>query len=268
MAVVEEGAVIGAGVEIGPFCHVSSRANLGPGVRLVSHVSIQGATTIGDGTEVGPHTALGGTPQNRAHRGSHTTLTIGRNCIIRECVTMHVGTDSASGTTSVGDNCFIMGCTHIAHDCIVGNGVTLANLATIAGHCEIGDHAIVSGMTAVHQFVRVGHHAFLSGCSAIVGDVIPYGMAVGNRAKLRGLNIVGMKRSGMKRSDIVDMRAAVDILFDERQPIAENAPRVLHTYPGSATIRELVEFVTVRKKRYFTVPPKGGVENGELETHG
>lgn len=267
MAVVEDGARIGRGVQIGPFCHVGPNVILGANVRLLSHVSLAGNTTIGDGTEIGPYTALGGMPQNKAHGGGETTLKIGANCIIREHVSMHVGTDNARGETLVGDDCFIMGCTHVGHDCVVGNGVTMANLATLAGHCEVGDYAIISGMTAVHQHVRVGHHAFLSGCSAVVGDVIPYGMAVGNRAKLRGLNIIGMKRSGMKRSEIAEMRKAVDMLFSAERPIAENGPLVLRAFEGSKNIADMVEFVTGRKKRYFTVPPRDGGDN-ETELHG
>ena len=160
---------------------------------------------------------LGGPPQNTKHKGGRTTLAIGQNCTIREGVTMHLGTDVSRGETTVGDNGNFLAYVHIAHDCVVGNNVTLANGATLGGHCEVGDYVYIGGLSAVHQFVRVGHNAFLGGCSASVGDVIPYAMAVGNRAKLRGLNVVGMKRSGIPRAEIQALRAR---LQDDLRPLA------------------------------------------------
>lgn len=256
MAVVEDGSHISAGAIVGPFCFVGSQVVLGENVRLQSHVSVTGNTKIGEGTQVGPHTALGDLPQNKAHSGGETSLTIGKNCIIRENATIHVGTDNARGETIVGDNCYLMGLTHIGHDCIVGNGVTMASFSALAGHCEVGDHVIVSGMTAVHQFVRIGHHAFLSGGSAIVGDVIPFGMAIGNRAKLRGLNVVGMKRAGMKLSQITVLRKAVDKLFDESRPVSENTVSVRREFSDVPEVQEIVGFLIDRQKRHFTVPPR------------
>ena len=198
-SVVEEGAQIGQGVRIGPFCHVGADAVIGDRVELVSHVSVMGATTIGASTKVYPMAILGGPPQNTKHKGGRTTLVIGENCTIREGVTMHLGTDSSRGETTIGDNGNFLAYAHIAHDCVVGNNATFANGATLGGHCEIGNNVYIGGLTAVHQFVRVGDNAFLGGCSAIVGDVIPYAIAVGNRASLRGLNIIGLKRSGLPR---------------------------------------------------------------------
>ncbi len=265
MAVVEDGAKIGPGTYVGPFCTVGPEVVLNDNVRLQSHVSVSGRTMIGDGTTVGPHTALGDLPQNKSHGGGTTTLRIGKNCVIRENVTIHVGTDNARGETVLGDNCYIMGLVHIGHDCLVGNSVTMASFSALAGHCEVEDYVIVSGMTAVHQFVRVGHHAFLSGFSAVVGDVIPYGMAIGNRAKLRGLNIVGMKRSGMKRSDIGELRKAVKMLFDEARPITENAPIVIEAFADSKNVIEMVHFITERNKRQYTVPPRSGGRGEEAD---
>ena len=185
-AVVEDGAQIGEGAQIGPFCHIGPHAVIGSNVVLLSHVSVMNATRIGDGTKVYPNATLGGPPQDTKHKGSVTRLEIGRNCKIRENVTMHVGSDASSGVTMVGDDGFFLANSHVAHDCVVGNNVTLTHGATLGGHCEIGDHAIVGGLTGVHQFVRVGRRAFLGGSSAVMGDVIPYGMVVGNRAKLHG----------------------------------------------------------------------------------
>jgi UDP-N-acetylglucosamine acyltransferase len=253
-AVVEQGAQIGAGVRIGPFCYVGADAVIADRVELVGHVSVIGATTLGEGCSVFPQAVLGGAPQNVKHKGARTTLAIGRNCTIRESVTMHVGTDTSRGETIVGDNGNFLAYTHIAHDCIVGSNVTFANCATLGGHCEVGDDVIIGGLTAVHQFVRVGHHAFLAGCSAIVGDVIPYGMAAGNRAKLRGFNIIGMRRSGMPRQEITTLRKAYRMIFDRARPMSENIRQVAQEFQHSPAVSDLIAFISDRGKRHYTVP--------------
>ncbi|TYR33813.1 acyl-ACP--UDP-N-acetylglucosamine O-acyltransferase [Mesorhizobium microcysteis] len=257
-AFVESGAKLGTGVHVGPFCHVGADVELGDNVHLAGHVSVTGATSVGAGTRAQAFAALGGPPQDAKHKGGRTTLTIGANCDIRESVTMHVGTDSGRGATVVGDNGFFLAYSHVAHDCIVGNNVTLTHGATLGGHCEIGDHVIIGGLTAVHQFVRIGRRAFVGGCSAVVGDVIPYGMAVGNRAKLRGFNVVGLKRSGMARSDLASLRAAYRDLFSSGVPLVESAETVRARYADAPAVLEIVDFITSRGKRHFAVPPLGG----------
>lgn len=221
-SVIETGAQIGAGVRIGPFCHVSADAVLGDGVELVGHVSILGATTLGASTKVFPMATLGAPPQNTKHKGGRTTLSVGANCTIREGVTMHLGTDTSRGATTVGNNGFFLAYAHIAHDCDVGDNATFANGATLGGHCEVGNNVYIGGLSAVHQFVRIGDNAFLAGCSAFVGDVIPYALAVGNRASLRGLNIVGLKRSGMSRAEIQLLRRCYNTIFDRSRTVGEN----------------------------------------------
>ena len=255
MAVVESGARLGARVRIGPFCHVSADAVLGDNVELVSHVSVLGATDIGEGCKVFPQAVLGAAPQNLKHRGTRTTLTIGRNTTIREGVTMHVGSDTNHGATSVGENGYFMAYSHVAHDCIIGNNVTLANGAMLAGHCEIGDNVVIGGLTAVHQFARIGNNAFLSGCSAIPGDVIPFGFARGNLAKLRGLNVIGMRRSGMSKSDIQLVRQAYRTIFDRSRTMVENLEIARRDFAGSPVAMSLVEFLSKRGTRYFVTPP-------------
>ncbi len=262
-AVVEPGAKLGAGVHVGPFCHVGPDVTLGDGVHLDGHVSVTGFTTVGQGTRVQAFAALGGPPQDAKHKGGRTTLTIGANCDIRESVTMHSGSDTGRGATTVGDNGFFLAYSHVAHDCIVGDNVTLTNGATLGGHCEVGDQVIVGGLTAVHQFVRIGRRAFLGGCSAVVGDVIPYGMAVGNRAKLRGFNIVGLKRAGMSRSELTTLREAYRVLFSIERPLTENAELVRAQFAGSEAVIEIVDFITSRGKRYFAVPPLDGSEDDD-----
>ncbi|APH72474.1 acyl-[acyl-carrier-protein]--UDP-N-acetylglucosamine O-acyltransferase [Aquibium oceanicum] len=254
-AVVEDGAQIGKGAQIGPFCHIGPHAVIGGNVELMSHVSVMNATRIGDGTKVYPNVTLGGPPQDTKHKGSVTRLEIGRNCKIRENVTMHVGSDASSGVTMVGDDGFFLANSHVAHDCVVGNNVTLTHGATLGGHCEIGDHAIVGGLTGVHQFVRVGRRAFLGGSSAVMGDVIPYGMVVGNRAKLHGFNLVGMRRSGMARAEIYRMREAYRRIFDPARPVAVNLESVAVEFADTPSVMEIVAFMTNRRKRYYCVPP-------------
>lgn len=254
-AVVEPGAVIGKGSRIGPFCHVGPAARIGENAELVSHVAVIGATTIGDGCKVYPQATLGASPQNLKHGGGRTTLTIGKNTIIREGVTMHVGSDTSRGATIVGENGYFMAYSHVAHDCTVGNNVTLANGATLAGHCEIGDNVVIGGLTAVHQFTRIGNNAFLSGCSAVPGDVIPFGLARGNLAKLRGLNIVGMRRSGLSKGEIQTVRLAYRTIFDRTRPVAENLEIARREFAGSAVAMSLVAFLSDRGKRYFVTPP-------------
>lgn len=256
-AVVDPGTRLGTGVTIGPFCHVGGDATLGDGVTLMSHVSVQGRTTIGSGTRVWPQVVLGGQPQNFTHSGKPTELVIGDNCVLREGMTAHVGSDDSHGKTVIGDNCYLMAYTHVAHDCALGDHVVMANGATLAGHCQLGDRVTVSGLTAVHQFVRIGHHAFIGGCSALVGDVIPYGMAAGNKAVLRGFNLIGMKRSGMARSQISAMRQAYRMLFDRGRTIGENAEQVRAEFADNATVMEIVDFLTDRAKRYYCVPKQG-----------
>lgn len=261
-AVVESGAQIGVGARIGPFCHVGSDTVIGDNVELVSHVSVLGGTTIGAGTKVWPMTVLGGPPQNTKHKGGRTTLVIGANCTIRENVTMHLGTDNSRGETTVGDNGNFLAYAHIGHDSVVGKNATFANGATLGGHCEVGDNVDIGGLSAVHQFVRVGDNAFLAGCSAFVGDVIPYAIAMGNRAKLRGLNIVGLKRAGLPRSEIYLLRRAYRAIFDPSRTVAENVELAKAEFSGSPAAMKIIDFITSRGKRHYTVPPlKGGADD-------
>jgi UDP-N-acetylglucosamine acyltransferase len=253
-SIVEPGAQLGEGARIGPFCHIGPEVVLGDSVEIISHVSIMGATTVGSATRIFPQATLGAAPQNTRHKGGRTTLSIGANCTIREGVTMHVGTDTSRGRTIVGDNGNFLAYCHVAHDCIVGSNVTFANGVLLAGHCEIGDNVIIGGLTAVHQFARIGDSAFLTGCSAIPGDVIPFGVARGNLAKLRGLNVIGMRRSGMPRAEIHAARKAYRIVFDRSRPMSENVAAAAIELAGSPSAMKIIDFLGSREKRYFVTP--------------
>lgn len=253
-ALVEDGAIIGEGSSIGPFCHIGAQVTIGSNCRLKSHVVMEGVTSLGDNGIVFHHAILGSVPQNGKHKGGATTLIIGRNCLIREGVTMHTGTDMSTGTTIVGDNCTFLAYAHVAHDCVVGNNVTFANNVMIGGHVQIGDSVIIGGGGAVHQNCRVGHHAFVGGLAALVTDLIPFGSAVGVHAHLAGLNIIGMKRAGMPRSEIHVMRHAVKLLFDRRHTVRENAVKVEEQFGGSPVVKDLLSFLEFTSKRAYCVP--------------
>jgi len=254
-AFVEAGAKIGEGVRIGPFCHVGPHAVITDNVELMSHVVVMGDTTVGAGTRVFPHAVLGAEPQNTAYKGERTTLRIGANNTIREGVTMHIGTGNARGETIVGDNCMFLAYSHVAHDCVLGDHVVFSNNVMIGGHTTIGDRVIVGGGAGIHQFCNIGHHAFIGGIAAVVHDVIPFGMAIGNRAYMAGLNLVGMKRSGMSKDDINLLRHAYKGLFaDNGKTLRENARRLLEEHAENAAVRDIADFILVDSKRKFTTP--------------
>lgn len=266
MACVEDGAKLGVGVKIGPFCHVQKDTEIGDGVELISHVSIMDGTSLGAGSKIFPQVVLGAPPQNKAHKGSRTTLTIGKNCVIREGTTMHTGTDTQRGATSVGDNGYFMAYCHVAHDCAIGNNVTAANGVGLAGHCEVGDNVIFGGLSAVHQFVRIGDNAFIGGFSFVTGDVIPYAIATGNPAKLRGLNVVGLKRSGMTKSELHRLREAYRLIFAESQPVTDNAEQARQQFADLPQAIKILDFISNRAKRHYAVPPvKGRTEDEEQD---
>lgn len=262
-AFVEQGARLGPGIRVGPFCHVGAEVELGAGVELLSHVSVTGATRIGDGTRVFPHAALGGAPQDYKYKGERTTLEIGRNCVLRENFTAHIGTPTGRGHTRIGDNCMLMVGSHVAHDCLIGDNVIMANGSVLAGHCEVGDNVVISGLVAVHQFVRIGRGAMLAGAAGVAGDVIPYGMAQGDRAKLRGLNVIGLRRSGATHEDVRLLRLAMRMLFDRARPVAENVEPTRTAYGDNPRVAEMLDFIASRGKRIFCVPPLGRLAEDE-----
>lgn len=253
-AIVEDGAQIGDGVSIGPYCIVGAKVRLGKGVVLHAHVSIAGVTEIGDRTQIFPFASLGGPPQHLAYRGEDTRLIIGRDNIIREQVTMNAGTVAGRGVTRVGSHGFFMAASHIAHDCIVGDHVILANCATVGGHVEIQDHVFLGGLCAVHQYGRVGAFAFAGGGAIIVSDVIPYGSAIGNRAVLGGLNVVGMKRRGMPREAMHTLRAAYRTLFAREGTFKERLAETEKLYGTREEVARILKFIKADAARPLMTP--------------
>jgi UDP-N-acetylglucosamine acyltransferase len=242
-AIVDKGAALGDGVRIGPWCVVGPGAKLGPGVDLVSHVVISGDVSIGARTLIHPFAVLGGPPQHGGYKDEPTRATIGADCVIREHATVNLGTVQGGGVTTVGDRCMLMTASHVAHDCHVANNVTLANNATLGGHVTIEEHVFLGGLSAIHQFCRIGAFAFIGGCAAVPADVIPFGSAIGNHARLAGLNIIGMKRRGLPREAIHDLRAAYRGLFEEEGTFKERLARVESELASRAEVKRILDFI-------------------------
>ncbi|TXM79365.1 acyl-ACP--UDP-N-acetylglucosamine O-acyltransferase [Methylobacterium sp. WL69] len=253
-AVVEDGATLGADVRIGPFCHVGPDVTLGDGCELVSHVVVAGHTTIGPRTRLYPFASIGHPPQDLKFRGETSTLTIGADCLIREGVTMNPGTAGGGLETTVGDTCTFLANSHVGHDCRVGNGVVFSNNVMLAGHCNVGDFAILGGGAAVIQFARVGAHAFVGGMSALENDCIPFGMALGNRAYLSGLNIIGLQRRGFAREDIHALRRAYRLLFAPEGTLMERVEDVAAEFDAHRGVAEIVAFIRAGGKRSICTP--------------
>jgi len=257
-AIVEPGAVIGAGAKIGAFCTVGPQVVLGEGVELISHVAVAGRTTIGARTRIFPFASIGHQPQDLKYKGEPSTLTVGAECIVREGVTMNPGTEGGGMTTTVGDRCAFLANSHVGHDCRVGNSVIFSNNVMLAGHCVVGDFAIIGGGAAVIQFARVGAHSFIGGMSGLENDLIPYGMALGNRAHLSGLNIVGLQRRGFSRADIHDLRRAYRLMFADEGTLLERVEDVAAEFKDHPIVIEIVAFIKAGGKRSVCTPRESG----------
>jgi UDP-N-acetylglucosamine acyltransferase len=254
-AIVDPAATLGEGVRIGPFCVVGPEVTLGEGVELISHVAVAGVTTIGPRTRVWPFASLGHQPQDLKFRGERTRLEIGADCMIRESVTMNPGTEGGGGLTRVGDRGLFMVGVHVGHDCKVGDNVILANNATLGGHVEVGDFAVLGGISAVHQWVRIGAGAMVGGMTGVEKDVIPYGSVVGDRARLAGLNLVGLKRRGVPHDEIHVVRACYRAIFTGEGSLAERAAKALAEFADTPRAREIAAFIAeADSQRAFCTP--------------
>lgn len=251
--------------EIGPFCTVGRDVEIGAGVRLMSHVVVAGVTAIGAATVVHPFASLGGPPQSGRYRGGPTRLIIGARCQIREGVTVNTGTEDDRALTSVGDDCFLMANSHVAHDCDIGNHVVFANNAVIGGHCQVGDYVFLGGQCAVHQFVRIGECAMIAGFSAVREDVIPYGYVLYPVARLAGLNVVGMKRRGFTRSNLHALRAAYQALFEHEGNFADRVEAVAAEHGASPGVDKIVAFLRAAKRPVMMPTVRGGQSTETFE---
>ena len=252
-AIIEDGAQIDPTAKVGPFCVVGPEVVLGPHVELKSHAIVTGRTEVGEGTVIFSFAVIGEIPQDLKFKGEASRLVIGKRNRIREHVTMNCGTEGGGGVTRVGDDGLFMAGCHIAHDAQLGNRVIIVNSAAVAGHCIIEDDVIVGGLSGIHQFVRIGQGAIIGAVTMVTNDVIPYGLVQAPRGELDGLNLVGLKRRGVARSDITALRAAFQMLAQGEGTFQDRAHR-LGEETESGYVRQIVDFVMADTGRHFLTP--------------
>lgn len=269
MAHVDPRASLGAGVCIGPWCLVGPDVCLEDNVRLHASVMVEGHTTLGEGVEVYPFTTIGYPPQDLKYAGEPTRCRIGARTVVREGVTIHRGTAQGSGLTSVVSDCLIMANAHIAHDCVVGEGVIIVNNVVMGGHVVVEDYARIMGSAALHQFVRIGRGAVVGGVCGVEMDVIPYGSVLGNRARLVGLNWIGLKRAGVGAAEVHEMRRAFRMLYprfaEGMQPLEQRMALVKERYGHIQRIAEILSFMRAPSRRGLTRPGCVVSEKGSQE---
>ena len=253
-AVINTKAELGSNVKVGPYCVIGENLKINDGTELISHVVLDGRTTIGANCRIYPFASIGHCPQDLKYSGEPSRLEIGANNVIREHVTINPGTKGGGMLTRVGNNCLFMVGAHVAHDCVIEDNAILVNNATLGGHVRVGEWGIIGGLSAVHQFVRIGKHAMIGGMSGIEHDVIPYGSVIGNRAKLSGLNIVGLKRRGFSREEIHDLRKAYRLIFALEGTLAERLDDVAEDFGQNEPVMEIVDFIRADSARAICQP--------------
>ena len=252
-AIVDKKAKISAKATIGPYSIVGPNVEVGEGAEIQSHVNITGNTTISNNTKIFPFASIGTNPQDLKYKGEKTRLEIGSNNIIREHVTINIGTDGGGGITKIGNNNLIMIGAHIAHDCIVGNNVVIANSAAIAGHAQISDDVIIGGNCGIQQFTRIGRMAMIGGMSGVSRDVIPYGLSFGNRNYLEGINLIGLRRKKVSNKEILALSEAYKEIFKTKS-LHKNLAKLSETLKVSTHVREVIDFINHDKKRPICTP--------------
>lgn len=253
-ALVDPGARIGSDVSIGPFSIIGPNVEIGARTRIHNSVVIEGHTTIGQDCQIYSFAALGTPPQDVTFAGEDSRLVIGDRNVIREYVTMSPGTKRGRMETTIGNDCMFLIGSHVGHDCVVGNHVTITNFSPLAGHVELADHVILGGLAALQQRVKVGRCAFIGGLSGVNADVIPFGMVLGNRAYLGGLNIVGLRRQGFSRDQITTLRRAYRLLFADEGTLNERVDDVADSYPDEELVQEIIGFIRTNTGRQLTLP--------------
>ncbi len=259
-ALIDPSARVGDGVKVGPYSVVGAEVELGDNVELISHAVVTGRTRLGAGTTVYPFASIGHQPQDMKYDGEPSSLEIGENNVIREHVTINPGTAGGDMVTRIGEGCLFMVGAHVAHDCMIGDHVVLANNATLGGHVKIGEWAIIGGMTAIHQYVRIGRHAIVGGMTGVEHDVIPYGSVVGDRGRLAGLNLIGLKRRGFGRDTIHDLRRAFRLLFADEGTMTERVSDVSELFIENEPVMDIVNFIQVESSRSICQPKMDGAD--------
>ena len=250
-AIIEMGAVIGDNCHIGPFCLVGANVNLGSSVKLLSHVVVTGNTSIGDDTKVWPFSSIGHQPQDLKYKGEKTKLVIGARNKIRESVSINPGTRGGGGLTKIGDDCLFMLGSHVGHDCLLGNSVIVANNTAIAGHVTIGNNVNIGGLSGVHQFCRIGEGSMIGALSMISSDVIPFTTVVGERPKLSGLNLIGLRRRGVSKKTLINLKAFYNKLFGGDENFKKQAEKFLVDGIENEYELSIINFILSDSKRSF-----------------
>jgi UDP-N-acetylglucosamine acyltransferase len=253
-AIIASGARLADDVSIGPYCVIGEKVSLAAGVSLKSHVVIDGRTSIGERTRIFPFASIGFETQDLKYKGEPSSLEIGHDNTIREHVTINPGTEGGGMVTRVGNHCLLMVGAHVAHDCRIGDHVILVNNGTLGGHVVMEDYAILGGLSAVHQFCRIGRHAMIGGMSGVERDVIPYGLAMGDRARLTGVNIIGMQRRGFSRDDIQGLRSAYNRLFADEGTLSERTDDVARKFGGIGPVDDVIAFIRADSSRAICQP--------------
>ena len=252
-AVIDKKAKIHSSVKIGPYSIIGPDVEINENVVIQSHVNITGNTIIGSGNKFYPFASIGNDPQDLKYNGENTSLIIGNNNKFREYVTINPGTVTGGGLTKIGDNCLFMISSHVAHDCIVGNNVIIANNVPLGGHVNIGDNVIIGGNSAVQQFTRIGKMAMIGGMTGVLKDVIPYGLSLGNRNYLDGLNLIGLRRAKIEHKDIFELNKAYKEIFNKRD-ILNNIEKLDNAIKANYLVKEMINFIKSDKKRIIALP--------------
>ena len=252
-SVIDSKAKILKNVKIGPFCYVGPNVILEDNVELVSNVHIEGNTKVGKGTRVFPFASIGTQPQDLKFKGEKNSLEIGENNLIREYVTINPGTAGDKSKTTIGNNCLFMISSHIAHDCIIGNNVIIANNVPLGGHVTIEDSVVIGGNSAVQQFTRIGRLAMIGGMTGVLKDVIPFGLSIGNRNYLEGLNLIGLRRKKYENQKIMGLSKAYKEIFASKN-LHENLSKINGEHKGNDLVHEVITFIEKDKKRPICSP--------------
>jgi len=252
-SIIEKDSKIGKNVKIGPFCYVGSQVELENDVELFSNVHIEGKTKIGSGTKIFPFASIGTQPQDLKFNNEKNSLTIGTNNIIREHVTINPGTEGGGSKTIIGNNCLFMISSHIAHDCIIGNSVIIANNVPLGGHVTIEDSVVIGGNSAVQQFTRIGRLAMIGGMTGVLKDVIPFGLSIGNRNYLQGLNLIGLRRKKYENQKIIGLDKAYKEIFSSKN-LHDNLSKINGEFKGNELVSEVIAFIEKDKRRPICSP--------------
>ena len=252
-AIVDSKAKISSSVNIGPYCVIGPNVEINENVKIHSHVNISGNTKIGKGNKIYPFASIGNDPQDLKYNGEKTKLIIGDNNKIREYVTINPGTEGGGGLTKIGNDCLFMISSHVAHDCQVGNNVIIANNVPLGGHAIIEDNVVIGGNSAVQQFTRIGKMAMVGGMTGVLHDVIPYGLSIGNRNYLQGLNLIGLRRANFNNKDILGLTEAYKEIFATKN-LSDNLSKLNGEFKENILVKDVIKFITKDKKRSICTP--------------